>query len=215
LYDSFAEIYQESSSELIVLACDSGSDKSFDFMGAAKVVECIKDTLLALWDKVIFFRERQFSERLRLVTESVSALTALDDVNMPPEGKEKIKRQITEGLSAFFTTGCIIPEIEEKSTFNPRVLMAAEPKLLKGTPEPEPEKPIEVKAELEKEQTKAEKTIELTLEQLSNEQKQALLNELVKTLAHPEESIAEADPASILNDQDPDPDLFGTYEEEF
>ena len=42
LYSVVATIENENENDLIVLACDSGSDKSFDFLGLAKLMEEVK-----------------------------------------------------------------------------------------------------------------------------------------------------------------------------
>lgn len=48
LYELYLEVYQEHYEPLILLACDSGSDKSFDFLGLAKAIEAIKEVVLSL-----------------------------------------------------------------------------------------------------------------------------------------------------------------------
>lgn len=61
LYESCATVLKTNSSDLIVLACDSGSDKAFDFLGLAKVVEQVKDIIISVWDRVVFYREKKLS----------------------------------------------------------------------------------------------------------------------------------------------------------
>ena len=58
LYDSCATVKKQSSSDLAILACDSGSDKAFDFLGAAKIIEMVKEIILSFWDRVLFFIEK-------------------------------------------------------------------------------------------------------------------------------------------------------------
>ena len=68
MYEGCARIHKENENGLSVVAIDSGGDKSFDFLGVAKVMEEIRQIVLDLWDRVVFFRERKFEHRLELIT---------------------------------------------------------------------------------------------------------------------------------------------------
>ena len=141
LYQSCAVIRGEKSDQqLVLLACDSGSDKSFDFLGVAKVVECVKEVILSLWDRVVFYREHKLGERLDLVAKSLPILDTVGTLQsqgkLGPEQAEILRRDIISGVEKFISCGAIIPEIESNTQFNPRQLMAPEPKLL-GPPPPE------------------------------------------------------------------------------
>ena len=141
LYEAYIEINQEPYVPLILLACDSGSDKSFDFLGLAKAIEAIKEVVLSLWDRVIYFRERQHSERIKLVVETLPAIEKISGLEqegkLGPEQAEKLRRQLIDGTSKFLETGAITEEIYGEARFEPRQLMAAAPKLLTGSVEPE------------------------------------------------------------------------------
>ena len=71
LYEVQAILLNNTPDDLGVIACDSGSDKSFDFLGAAKVIEGVKDLILSVWDRVVFYRERKLSERIDLIAKSL------------------------------------------------------------------------------------------------------------------------------------------------
>jgi hypothetical protein len=58
-------------SELIVLGCDSGSDKAFDFLGLAEVIGSLKDLILELWDRIIFYKEKKLSAKMELIANSL------------------------------------------------------------------------------------------------------------------------------------------------
>ncbi|MBC8154677.1 MAG: hypothetical protein H7Z72_17405, partial [Bacteroidetes bacterium] len=55
LYKVLSEIMGHQGDDISVLAIDSGSDKSFDFLGAAKVMTALKELIIDLWDSVVFF----------------------------------------------------------------------------------------------------------------------------------------------------------------
>jgi hypothetical protein len=142
LYDACTIITESAHETLGVIACDSGSDKSFDFLGVAKVIECVKDVILSLWDRVVFYKEKKVSEHIDLISKSlpiIENISSLESQNkISPEQAELLRRNIFDGVAKFSMSGAIIPEIEPRSYYNPRVLMAPEPKLLTSSiPEPE------------------------------------------------------------------------------
>jgi len=119
---------------LSVVACDSGSDKSFDLLGAAKIITCVKELILSVWDRAVFFREKQVAQRLELMTQSLPILEKVSvlerEGHLAPEQAELVRRGVSEGLRQFLACGAVIPEMVGSSHFEPRQLMAAEPKLL-------------------------------------------------------------------------------------
>jgi len=134
LYDSCGTVKKQSSSDLAILACDSGSDKAFDFLGAAKIIEMVKEIILSFWDRVVFFREKKQSERLKLVAESLPIIDEIGSLEsqqkLSREQAELLRRNIIKGTNKFISVGAVIPEIEETTVYEPRKLLKPEPKLL-------------------------------------------------------------------------------------
>jgi hypothetical protein len=134
LYEAFADLERAPRSDLSVIACDAGSDKSFDFLGLANLMKAVKELLLSVWDRVVFFREQQVAQRLDLIASSLPIIDKLGDLQrenkLGPEECELIRRKIVEGVTKFLTSGSAIPEMGERSNFDPYLLMAPEPKLL-------------------------------------------------------------------------------------
>lgn len=134
LYEACAEVNGMPGQDLMVVSCDSGSDKSFDFMGAAKIVECVKDVILDGWDKVVFYRERKLASRLELVAQGLPIIERIGDLEkeqkLGREQAEILRRKVTQGLGKFLEAGATIPEMVTVSTQNPRALLAPEPKQL-------------------------------------------------------------------------------------
>jgi len=134
LYSVVATIENENESDLIVLACDSGSDKSFDFLGLAKVMEEVKEIIIAIWDRRVFHRQRHVSESISLIAESLPILEKIDQLlesgAIAREQAELLKRKTISGATQFIEAGATIPEFEAASSHNPKELMKPEPKLL-------------------------------------------------------------------------------------
>ena len=136
LYKSCCIIENETNTNLTLIACDSGSDKSFDFLGAAKAMTAVKEILLTMWDRVVFYREKLISQRLTLIAESLPIIEKIGilevEQKISPEQAELLRRNIINGVNKFISSGAVIPEITDRSLYNPRELMAPEPKLITG-----------------------------------------------------------------------------------
>lgn len=140
-------ILNDSVKDLAIAALDSGSDKSFDFLGAASFMKEVREIILGLWDRVVFFREKKVSERLDLIAKSLPIIERINEAEgngkIGKEQGEILRRNIVEGSKKFISVGAIIPELESFSSFSPRQLMAPEPKLLS---EPKPIKGTKAKS---------------------------------------------------------------------
>lgn len=134
LYEASSTIIKHPAVPLIMIGCDSGSEKAFDFLGAEKIMQMVKEILLSLWDSIMFFHERQVAQKFELVAESlpiIEQLDALEDEDkIGHEEAALLCKKIVDSVQKFITCGAFIPEMQEKSTFDPHELMMPEPKLL-------------------------------------------------------------------------------------
>ncbi|CAK8719639.1 MAG: hypothetical protein CDV28_101186 [Candidatus Electronema aureum] len=151
LYRACAFLAGEQETGLSVESCDSGSDKAFDFLGAAKIVESVKEIILSFWDRVVYFREDKTGRRLELVAQSLPILDQIGAMKeagkLEPERAELLKRQIVDSVTKFGKAGATIPEIDRATFHNPRQLMKPEPKLLVEPKYPQSEHLREKKTE--------------------------------------------------------------------
>jgi hypothetical protein len=136
IYSVFAELEKDSGSDLIVLACDSGSDKSFDFLGLAKIMEEVRKFILAIWDRRVFYRHMHASQCIALIAESLPVIERIDILKrqgaLGPEEAELLKRKALTGATQFLESGIFVDEMEREGYHSPRQLMRPEPKLLAG-----------------------------------------------------------------------------------
>lgn len=134
IYQAIATMEGESHNDLAVVAIDSGSDKSFDFLGLAKVMEIFKETLLAIWDRRVFHRHVHVSLCIQTIAESLPVIQQIHDMKeagaITPEQAELLKRQMVSGTSKLLEVGAISSEMEAQPGSSPRALMRPEPKLL-------------------------------------------------------------------------------------
>ena len=119
----------------------------------------MKDILLSFWDKVIYFRENKTEKELELIGSSLPVIEKIakmkEDGQLEAERAEILKRQILASITKFGTAGLTIPEIDNRSFYNPRLLLRAQQKLLVGplhraldAPEPDTEASREIESAL-------------------------------------------------------------------
>ena len=144
IYSVFCTIEGQSETDLIVLACDSGSDKSFDFLGLAKMMEQVRKFVIAVWDRRVFYRHMHASQCIALIAQSLPVVERIEELKrskaIDPEQAELLKRKTLQGATMFLESGIYIDEMAHESNHSPRQLMRPEPKLL-AAPQPSPPPP--------------------------------------------------------------------------
>ena len=96
----------------------------------------MKDVILSLWDRIVYYREHKVANRIELVAKALPVLDRIADLEksekLGREQAELLRRQITGGCVNFIESGAMIPEIAKAATVEPRLLLAPEAKLLVG-----------------------------------------------------------------------------------
>ena len=127
LYGIYAELFDKDAAELGLSACDSGEDKVFVFSGDAEVIAAVTKCLLELWDRIVFFRDRQDETYLEFLAESLPVMARISDLQVQGELSEAqvatLKTMLVEGVTKFVSTGAMIPEIVTVSSFQPQELL--------------------------------------------------------------------------------------------
>jgi type II secretory pathway component HofQ len=131
LYRACARVADKPDAQVSVVACDSGGDKSFVFVGDPDVIGRTKDVLLSFWDRVVFYREDRTGERVRVIAES---LPILDDIKAIKDAAaaDGARKQVIESVMQFAEAGASIPEIQDVAAYDPRELMKPNPDMLVG-----------------------------------------------------------------------------------
>ncbi len=121
---------------LALIACDSGSDKVFDFSGSGEVLKELKELILGAWDRVSFRRQRQLREDLAVISEALPVLAEIEKMksseSISAEQAELLKRGIVGGIEKIIDAGAIVPEINKGQMIDIRMLASPSPKLLSG-----------------------------------------------------------------------------------
>jgi hypothetical protein len=134
LYEALADLAGQPSSDLVLVSCDAGSDKLFEFAGLAPVIDAVRATLLEVWRNAIYYRDRRFDDRLDLIARGLPLLAELsareEAGSIAKEQAELLKRKVLSGATKFIESGSSIPEMSELSLFVPREVLAPKEALL-------------------------------------------------------------------------------------
>lgn len=139
LYLSMSKLKGIKADDLSIISCDSGSDKSFDFLGVGKVISEVRLLIMDIWDRRVANKSKSSSEFVDIISKSLPVLGEINNQkkngSLKPEEAEILKRNILDGVSKFIEAGATIPEMEMATMPAPRQLMKPEPKLITGPPE--------------------------------------------------------------------------------
>ena len=133
-YDGLATVSGPSRTDLALVSCDSGSAKSFEFVGDPKIIEKVKNTILSLWNRLIYFKNQHYIEKIDWAARSLPILDAISELfnkgKLTPQQRDTLRSKITAAAVKFARSGAIIPEIEKNSHFDPSALLMAAPGFL-------------------------------------------------------------------------------------
>ena len=134
LYKVCAELEGGDYAHLKVISCDSGSDKMLLLKGSVAVIQACKGVFISTWDRLVFHRENQTTHRLKNIADSLPILEKIHQLqqnnSISNENAELLRHNVIGYVTKIVECGIVIPEIEEHSSFNPRLLLAPEKKLI-------------------------------------------------------------------------------------
>jgi hypothetical protein len=140
IYDAVAEVNGIQNEPLLVLACDSGSNKGFDFKGAGQCVKEMKELILEMFDRIAFFKEKRFEQRIEVLGKSLSVVEKIGSLEkaqkIDREHAAVLRKAIFGGLEMLRECGAVIPEMDDRvQSISVNALMAPSQKLLSQRPE--------------------------------------------------------------------------------
>lgn len=134
LYEVLTAIGNTRGDDLVVLACDSGSDKTIDVAGVGKFMEQLRLLVLGIWDRRVFYRHIPASQSLGIISQSLPVFDEISQLRksgaLSAEEAEILKRKAIDGVTKFVESGAITDDMEQNSAFSPRAIMRTETKLL-------------------------------------------------------------------------------------
>ena len=125
---------REITSDLIVVALDSGSEKSIDVVGLASAVEKLSTFLLEAWDRIRFARASKLRASIKTASDGLIVLTDLkaaqDKGVLTPEEAEKLKRTVLKNVDELCQKGVYTKEMQESIPTQPNQIEFQRTKLI-------------------------------------------------------------------------------------
>lgn len=132
LYNVSSQILNQEKESLILLGCDSGDVKVFDFEGAGDAIKNVKETILSLWDMIVYHRQHKTNISLNLLTKGLPILEQIQQLKkadaLEPEEAEILKKKVISAIGQFIECGATTPEMDDIRNIQPHLLMTPEPK---------------------------------------------------------------------------------------
>ena len=122
LYEACAGMQNHNINSISVVNCDSGNNMVFDFLGSKKVIISVKELILSIWERVIFYRDRALQEKISSITHSLPILENIAELeinnSITSDDAERIRKAIVKGVTNFLSSGSIISEIKMRSSLD-------------------------------------------------------------------------------------------------
>lgn len=122
-FQTILKINSDPPSDLIILALDSGSDKSIDVAGIAGAVEKFSNFLLEVWDRVRFARANKVRASIKTASDGLTLLNELRAAQekgaLSAEEAEKLKRVLLKSVDDLFAKGVYTREMQDNVPLRP------------------------------------------------------------------------------------------------
>ena len=123
---------------MTIEACDSGSNKVFDFRGLRGVMGELRKLLVELFDRVHLHRERKVDAQLDLVFKHLVIFQELEAAKaqkrISPEQAHLIEHGMVNGMTKFVDTGVVTRDITAPRRVDPVALVKPAEQMLLPAP---------------------------------------------------------------------------------
>lgn len=127
-YGVAARLAGRDEGDLIVLNCDSGSDKSIELAGLAQVIAAVREIILSIYRRAAIHADLSGPARLERIRADLPVFGQL--AGLGAEQAELFRRSLSQAVEDFVAAGTIIPEMLDIAGPAARRVMAPERKLL-------------------------------------------------------------------------------------
>ena len=135
IYSVLASIDGVPSESLAVVGMDSGSEKSFDFLGVARLMHELRETLQSAYNMIAFHKQNVTMKNLQVAGESLAVIAKIGKLQqsqvISEEEAARLKYSLYAGVERFTCTGAYIPEMNAVQPL-PALVMKPQPRLLTG-----------------------------------------------------------------------------------
>lgn len=137
IYQVIAQTEGLPENSIALVGLDSGSEKSFDFLGLAKLMSELRETLNWAYNIIWFHKQNVTVKNLQVTGETLAIISKISkmeiDGQIDAEASARMKHGIYAGLEKFSSTGAYTPEMKVAPE-NPALAMRPQQKLLTSNP---------------------------------------------------------------------------------
>jgi hypothetical protein len=135
IYSVIAEVEGLPSETLAVVGMDSGSEKSFDFLGLAQLMHELRETLQSVYNMIVYHKQNVTIKNLQVASETLhvaAKISRMEGANeLSAEDASRLRHSLYQGLERFVSTGAYTPEMETPAQ-SPALVVRPQPRLLTG-----------------------------------------------------------------------------------
>ncbi len=116
-YEGMSALRGGDNTGLTVGSIDSGSTKSFDFFGAAAIMDEISELLIAVWDRIKYSAEDNFRYQIEVAMMAAGFITRVKDAQVSGRINEdqgqRITRSVAKAIETLFRAGAFTEDMDQ------------------------------------------------------------------------------------------------------
>lgn len=112
LYEALSALHPDSGVGLGIGSIDSGSAKSFDFFGAASVMEEINTLLMGVWDRIKYTTEENFRHQIEVAMMATGFMNRVKEAQPTEEGSQRTTRAVAKCIETLFRSGAYTDDMD-------------------------------------------------------------------------------------------------------
>lgn len=136
VFEVAARLANVSPASLELIGADSGSDRTFNFLGPEKIIAEVRTFFLEVFDRVVFLRQRKASVEMKNAEQALSLLEKINEAEkqrrIAPEEAEILRRKTIGARTKAIEAGALPPDFALTKESKRRLDGSREPKLLQG-----------------------------------------------------------------------------------
>jgi hypothetical protein len=116
LYSALSSLHMDTGASLAIGSIDSGSAKSFDFFGAAPIMEDVNTLLINVWDRIKYATEENFRYQIEVAMMAAGFVGRIKDAQaqqlIGDEQAQRTTRTVAKAIETLFRSGAYTEEMD-------------------------------------------------------------------------------------------------------
>ncbi len=116
LYEGLSVLHGETNVGIAIGSMDSGSSKSFDFFGAASIMDEINSLLINVWDRIKYSTEENFRYQIEVAMMAAGFVSRVKDAQsqqvIGEEQAQRTTRVVAKSIETLFRSGAFTEDMD-------------------------------------------------------------------------------------------------------